>query len=255
MTALATITRDFNGTPFVFREDGWFNMTKAAKAYGKALGNFWVAKDTRAYLEEVTRLEAASLKSSDAPTTLFVANKGRNPGTWAHPKLAVFFARWLDVRFAVWCDAMIDDILKGKAIARPSGLHEVVITKPTESAVMGDCLLLFRLSVIERIWPSLVCTIPFMKFTKENLGAFALGGMVIAVALSVGKKDLSDPRQVLCYKPDGGVAIDSIHDDGISYVGGATTWRSPDGVFHMSNLPCIAKRPPEPVSAGASESR
>jgi hypothetical protein len=27
----------------------------------------------------------------------------------------VFCARWLDVRFAVWCDAMIEDILKGKA--------------------------------------------------------------------------------------------------------------------------------------------
>ena len=36
-------------------------------------------------------------------------------GTWAHPKLAIFFARWLDVRFAVWCDAMIEDILKGNA--------------------------------------------------------------------------------------------------------------------------------------------
>lgn len=34
-------------------------------------------------------------------------------GTWGHPKLAVFFARWLDVRFAVHCDLMIDEILKG----------------------------------------------------------------------------------------------------------------------------------------------
>jgi hypothetical protein len=82
-----------NGHTLTFREDGWFNMTKAAKAFGKPLGNFWVAKDTRAYLEEVTRLEAPSLKSSEAPTPLFFANKGRNPGTWAHPKLAVFFAR------------------------------------------------------------------------------------------------------------------------------------------------------------------
>lgn len=28
-------------------------------------------------------------------------------GTWAHPKLAVFFARWLDVKFAVWCGFML----------------------------------------------------------------------------------------------------------------------------------------------------
>lgn len=35
------------------------------------------------------------------------ATKGRNGVTYLHPKLAVFFARWLDVRFAVWCDLMI----------------------------------------------------------------------------------------------------------------------------------------------------
>lgn len=41
----------------------------------------------------------------------------------------MFFARWLDVRFAVWCDAMIEDILKGRA--------EVVIIKPKESEALA----------------------------------------------------------------------------------------------------------------------
>jgi len=50
-------------------------------------------------------------------------------GTWAHPKLAGFFARWLDVRFAVWCDSVIEDILKGAA--------QVTITKPEASAVVA----------------------------------------------------------------------------------------------------------------------
>ena len=50
-------------------------------------------------------------------------------GTWGHPKLAVFFARWLDVKFAVWCDMIIDDLLRGKA--------EVTITKPEDSAVLA----------------------------------------------------------------------------------------------------------------------
>jgi len=43
------------------------------------------------------------------------------------PKLAVFFARWLDVRFSVWCDAKIGGILKGAA--------EVTIVKSRDSAV------------------------------------------------------------------------------------------------------------------------
>lgn len=55
-------------------------------------------------------------------------SRGRHGGTWAHPKLAVFFARWLDTKFAVWCDTVIDDILRGKA--------EVVVTKPEQSEIM-----------------------------------------------------------------------------------------------------------------------
>ena len=34
-------------------------------------------------------------------------------GTWLHPKLAIHFARWLDPRFAVWCDEQIEQILSG----------------------------------------------------------------------------------------------------------------------------------------------
>lgn len=34
-------------------------------------------------------------------------------GTWLHPKLAVMFARWLDAKFAVWCDLQIGALLRG----------------------------------------------------------------------------------------------------------------------------------------------
>ncbi len=94
-------------------------MTKAAQAFGKKLSHFWDSPDTSAYLEAVGQLpEFRGIELEDA-------RKGRYGGTWAHPKLAVFFARWLDVKFAVWCDAAIEDILKGNA--------ELVITKPEES--------------------------------------------------------------------------------------------------------------------------
>ena len=32
-------------------------------------------------------------------------------GTWLHPKLAVAFARWCDVDFAVWCDEQILELM------------------------------------------------------------------------------------------------------------------------------------------------
>lgn len=43
------ITRDFIGQVFLFREDGYFNMTKAAKVFGKDLSNFMRSPDTLEY--------------------------------------------------------------------------------------------------------------------------------------------------------------------------------------------------------------
>ena len=32
-------------------------------------------------------------------------------GTWLHPKLAIRFAQWLDIQFAIWCDEQIERLL------------------------------------------------------------------------------------------------------------------------------------------------
>jgi hypothetical protein len=103
------ITRSYNDLIFTFRDDGYFNMTKAANCFDKQLQNFWNSPDTPEYMDAVSK----TLKSNE----LVQAKAGRYGGTWAHPKLAIFFARWLDVGFAVWCDAMIEDILEGEAMA------------------------------------------------------------------------------------------------------------------------------------------
>lgn len=118
------ITKQFNNVPFVFREDGWFNMTLAAKHFGKQAKEFLRLPSTLEYVKALSEVGYSHVYTSKAGW-----HENPDVGTWAHPKLAVFFARWLDVRFAVWCDAMIEDILKGKA--------EVTITKPAESAVMA----------------------------------------------------------------------------------------------------------------------
>ena len=70
----------------MFREDGWFNMTKAAQHFGKRLDAFMASEDTRDYID--------ALKSNSQNFCEYVeANRGRYGCTWAHPKLAVFFAR------------------------------------------------------------------------------------------------------------------------------------------------------------------
>ena len=41
-------------------------------------------------------------------------------GTWLHPKLAIHFARWLDPKFAVWCDEQIEHIISGSLKLEPA---------------------------------------------------------------------------------------------------------------------------------------
>jgi hypothetical protein len=118
------ITRNYNDLTFTFRADGFFNMTKAAKHFGKRPNDFFALPSTVEYLTAANGVSNTQ-KSGD----WIVAKAGNGGGTFAHPKLAIFFARWLDVRFAVWCDAMIEDILKGNA--------EVLIKKPEQSAVLA----------------------------------------------------------------------------------------------------------------------
>ncbi|WP_435608065.1 KilA-N domain-containing protein [Pseudomonas knackmussii] len=122
----AIITREYKGDVFTFRADGYFNMASAAKKFGKFLPNFMRSPETTDYMEALSStVNSTALEIVDVvPGNLYVEGRG----TWAHPKLAVFFARWLDVKFAVWCDMVIDDILSKKA--------ELTITKPAESAAM-----------------------------------------------------------------------------------------------------------------------
>jgi hypothetical protein len=137
----AVITRDYQGQPFLFREDGYFNMTKAAKHFGKRLDNFWATVFTREYMVAAAELltdhpwnhsDDLEIQIARAKNVLTQSSRTKERvggGTWGHPKLAVFFARWLDVKFAVWCDAVIDDLIRGRA--------ELTVTKPEESSMLA----------------------------------------------------------------------------------------------------------------------
>ncbi len=63
------------------------------------------------------------------PGSLVETKEGRYGATWAHPDLAIEFARWLDPKFSVWCNAVIKDILTGVA--------QVTIVKPEQSAALA----------------------------------------------------------------------------------------------------------------------
>jgi len=59
----ATITREYEGMTFVFREDGYFNMTKAALAFERRLDNFKLLDTTKDYIEALALALKISVKA------------------------------------------------------------------------------------------------------------------------------------------------------------------------------------------------
>lgn len=109
------VEREFNGMTFKFREDGYFNAGQAAKHFKKDLENFKRLPSTKAY---ISALQDSLVITTDLtlieviPGNRYITNRG----TWVHPKLAVFFARWLDPKFGVFCDMVIDDLMHGHSV-------------------------------------------------------------------------------------------------------------------------------------------
>lgn len=99
------ITVEYQSLAVSFTDDGWFNATAPAKRFGKEPYEWIRLPETIAYIQALER------KSGKIP--YYTTRKGKRGGTWMHPKLAVPFARWLDVDFAVWCDDQIDTLIRG----------------------------------------------------------------------------------------------------------------------------------------------
>lgn len=103
----------YQGQPVRFNSDGWINAADAARQFGKRVDHWLANAETKQYIDAL----ADALNTRDSGD-LIISRRGRGGGTWLHPKLAVAFARWLDVRFAVWCDLHIDALLHGEIPAR-----------------------------------------------------------------------------------------------------------------------------------------
>lgn len=99
------IKADFNHSLITFNDVGWINATEVANQYGKRPNDWLASTETQEYISKLnTRISG----------NLIETKKGKNGGTWLHPKLAIMFARWLSVDFSIWCDEQIDNIIHGK---------------------------------------------------------------------------------------------------------------------------------------------
>lgn len=98
----------YQGHMVTLQSDGWFNATQAAAAWGRRVDHWRENQETQEYIKALCEI-------TNTPISGYLKTKrGASGGTWLHPKLAVRFAQWLDPRFAVWCDAQIDTLVRGK---------------------------------------------------------------------------------------------------------------------------------------------
>lgn len=108
------LIKQFEGSHVEFTSDGWLNLTSTAKRFNKKAGDWLRNISTQEYIEEL-----ATALNTEAGN-LVTVNKGfSEQGTFAHPDLAVVFARWCSPKFAIWCDQQIKNILKGEFEPRP----------------------------------------------------------------------------------------------------------------------------------------
>ena len=117
-----------------FNADGWINATEISRAFGKRLDNWIRRPETKQYIESMMKY-SNSLKSRE----LVIKKAGRYGGTWLHPKLAVVFARWLNVDFAVWCDMHITDVLTGNVAGSMQAYNQALQELTEAQKVASIC--------------------------------------------------------------------------------------------------------------------
>lgn len=139
MNSIKTVS--FGNFLVSFRDDAFLNATAIAKQYGKRVGDYLRNDRTQEYIEALAENLSRTRKITlNKKQLVAVKNGGTNNGTWLHPKLAIDFARWLDPKFAVWCDEQIEQLLSGSqpklaktTVADRTPLRQAV------SALVGKC--------------------------------------------------------------------------------------------------------------------
>jgi hypothetical protein len=130
--ATQLITAQYGNMPVLFQTDAFINATAIAKQFNKRPNDWLNLASTKEYIDCLLEFQLPE-KMVNERNQLVIIKKGSSTnggGTWFHPKLAVPFARWLNARFAVWCDLQIEKILHSKTA--PADLYEFLkpITEP-----------------------------------------------------------------------------------------------------------------------------
>lgn len=129
-------TFNFGHIAVSFRADGFLNATVIASHFGKQARDYLKTEQTQQYITELAEFLSVKTKILTKENQIVIVKRGGNEqGTWLHPKLAIHFARWLDPKFAVWCDEQIEALLNGKVSDGPAAKTTADDRTPLRQAV------------------------------------------------------------------------------------------------------------------------
>ena len=124
---------NFGNIAVSFREDGYLNATQIAAHFGKLPKDYLKSEQTQQYISALAENLSVRRKILTEENQIVIVKRGGNEqGTWLHPKLAIHFARWLNPKFAVWCDEQIEALLN-----KVSDGIKTVTPKPTRALPNG----------------------------------------------------------------------------------------------------------------------
>lgn len=112
---------NYNGKKVSFKtRDGrtYINATEMGRIFNKQPGDFLRTSYAEKFQKALT--ETKNLRSADLLIVIKGGNQYDGQGTWMHPDLAIEFARWLEPKFAIWCNDKIMEILTSNKIVLPN---------------------------------------------------------------------------------------------------------------------------------------
>ena len=103
------IKHDYNGLAIPQRDDGYVSLTVMSQAGKKKVNDYLRLKSTKEYLE-------AFSESTGIPVDLLIVvneseGSNDNRGTWAHPEIAIDFAKWVNVDFRIWANRTLRQVI------------------------------------------------------------------------------------------------------------------------------------------------
>ena len=127
---------NFGNIAVSFRADGFLNATVIASHFGKQARDYLKTEQTQQYITALAENLSVKTKILTKENQIVIVKRGGSEqGTWLHPKLAIHFARWLDPKFAVWCDEQIEALLNGKVSDGPAAKTTADDRTPLRQAV------------------------------------------------------------------------------------------------------------------------